>query len=596
MAGSVHEQSEALLLVEEIVRDLDWLQQRLGANTNCETATLNLARLAGGLTRNVIAPFLRNQKSSQLHVAVVGGAGTGKSTVANLLLGQPLAESNPQAGFTRHPVAYVPQDGRADWTEIPGLLTPLRRLPVNQPANLDEDVYQVRRFIPASGDDLLRQAVVWDCPDVTTWQSVGYLPRVLEIVSLADVVVYVASDERYNDEIPTQLLRLLMKSGKTVVCVLTKMREASADKILEDFRKKVLNGMPNADGVRCVAVPFLDSRILSDPAGQCGRWRQRLLDSLQHPLSHPVQIRRSTVRGAINFLDESKEELQAGIAEDLAALNTWKELVEQGRTGFEERFRREYLTNKRFQYQQEMREMLNVSLRWFERIVVNRVLPPMRSPAQEANYPHASLDQVVATSVDAWLDSIHAQTARRKDRSHVFDEISKQIAKEICISVKSLYKNSLAMLAESIDVKNKQLAQAVPQRIKKARCSLYLNVVLWLFVPPVVLYMLLPQFFSALMSWLKWPEVLGLLYLCLIICLSAKRVFTKLCIAYANDACELIMQSLQTIIATPVQECLSNWPLSNIKALSRLKHVEDKLAAGISRLKHLVFLRIDSDE
>src|SRR5262245_41979948 len=41
------------------------------------------------------------------HVAVFGGAGAGKSTAANILVGDDVAEVNPQAGYTRRPTAIL---------------------------------------------------------------------------------------------------------------------------------------------------------------------------------------------------------------------------------------------------------------------------------------------------------------------------------------------------------------------------------------------------------------------------------------------------------------------------------------------------------
>ena len=58
---------------------------------------------------------------------------------------------------------------------------------------------------------------------MTTWAAGGYVPRLIEVAGLADVIVYVASDERYNDEVPTQFLQLLVRAGKALVVVLTKM-------------------------------------------------------------------------------------------------------------------------------------------------------------------------------------------------------------------------------------------------------------------------------------------------------------------------------------------------------------------------------------
>ena len=57
--------------------------------------------------------------------------------------------------------------------------------------------------------------------------------------SNSDVIVYVASDERYNDEIPTQFLQMLLQAGKPAVVCLTKMREADAQALTEHFQKEV---------------------------------------------------------------------------------------------------------------------------------------------------------------------------------------------------------------------------------------------------------------------------------------------------------------------------------------------------------------------
>ena len=55
------------------------------------------------------------------------------------------AEANPLAGFTRHPVAYANANGRLAWPAHNGFLGPLQRLAEPEPANFDQDVYQVRR-------------------------------------------------------------------------------------------------------------------------------------------------------------------------------------------------------------------------------------------------------------------------------------------------------------------------------------------------------------------------------------------------------------------------------------------------------------------
>src|SRR5439155_24177771 len=151
------------------------------------------------------------------------------------------------------------------WPTHLGFLGALERLSRPSPANLDADVYQVRRVAPESGTlTLLDNFVVWDCPDMTTWAAGGYVSRLLEIAGLADVVVYVASDERYNDEAPTQFLHLLLQAGKPAICCLMKMREENAPAILAHFQQEVLAKVAPGT-VGCLAIPHLTPEQLADP-------------------------------------------------------------------------------------------------------------------------------------------------------------------------------------------------------------------------------------------------------------------------------------------------------------------------------------------
>ena len=181
-------------LVSQLADDLGWLEEHCRRHPE-QAAQAGQLRLAGALVRNCVGPFLDDQPATPLHVAVVGGAGAGKSTVANFLSGAPAAEANPQAGFTRHPVAYTSTNGVPGWSGHLGLLGPLQRLAEPCPANLDADVYQVRK-VPAdpSGFHLLRHFIVWDCPDMTTWAAGGYVPRLLEVAGDEMACLFEAAD------------------------------------------------------------------------------------------------------------------------------------------------------------------------------------------------------------------------------------------------------------------------------------------------------------------------------------------------------------------------------------------------------------------
>src|SRR5438270_5299476 len=138
----------------QLADDLGWLEEHCRRQSDLAAHSGQL-RLAAALVRNAIGPFLDKQPPSPLHVAVVGGAGSGKSTVANFLSGVVAAEANPQAGFTRHPVAYVHGSNPLNWPSQVGFLGPLRKLAQPGPSNLDEDVYQIRRVAVEGSHGLL---------------------------------------------------------------------------------------------------------------------------------------------------------------------------------------------------------------------------------------------------------------------------------------------------------------------------------------------------------------------------------------------------------------------------------------------------------
>ena len=94
-------------LVSVLATDLSWLEDHCRQQPALAREASQL-RLAGAMVRNTIGPFLENEAKTPLHVAVVGGAGAGKSTIVNFLVGAKVAEANPQAGYTRHPTAYIP--------------------------------------------------------------------------------------------------------------------------------------------------------------------------------------------------------------------------------------------------------------------------------------------------------------------------------------------------------------------------------------------------------------------------------------------------------------------------------------------------------
>ncbi|HXG08286.1 MAG TPA: GTPase domain-containing protein [Gemmataceae bacterium] len=411
-------------LTSQLADDLGWLEQHCRRQPD-QALQAGRLRLAASLVRNCIGPFLDGQPPTPLHVVVVGGAGAGKSTVANLLSGSAAAEANPQAGFTRHPVAYLSANGPLTWASHLGFLGPLNRLAQPSPASLDADVYQVRR-VPAdpAAADLLKDFVIWDCPDMTTWAAGNYVPRLLEVAGLADIIVYVASDERYNDEVPTQFLHLLLQTGKPVVACLVKMKEEDAPALVGHFQRDVLSRLPPG-AVVVLPVPHLSREQLADPARRAARYRIPLLNQVAVLGSSPSAARRRTVRGAMNFLLGASEHLLSAAREDIAALQGWRNIVHSGQVEFDQRYRREYLNSAQFRsFDEALIRLIDLlELPGVGRLVSGtlwvlrtpyRLLRGLVSKAfarpESATLPE---QQLLEDALNGWLDLLRKEAARR---------------------------------------------------------------------------------------------------------------------------------------------------------------------------------------
>jgi GTPase SAR1 family protein len=413
--------------VAQVADDLGWLERHCRQQPDLAPHAGQL-RLAAALTRNVVGPALDGTQPVPLHVAVVGGAGAGKSTVVNVLCGAVVAEANPQAGYTRHPSAFLPAAG-PDLPAGPGFLGGLQRLAGTVPADRDEDVFQVRRR-PAAASDPLGEFVVWDCPDMTTWAAEHYVARLLEVAALADVVVYVASDERYNDAVPTEFLHQLVRAGKAVVVVLTKVSESQAAALVEHFQREVLGKLPAPPGVEfppvpVVVLPQLPADVRTDPAGKGAAHRVPLLNQLLVLCPSAAAARKRTVANAVQFLQAAGGGLLDVARRDLAEVDRWRSLVADGKAGFERRYQTEFLAGEAFaKFDATKREVLGLLDLQGPGAVLSKGLALLRWPYTAArDFLATSLTrppavsrperEVTAAALAAWVDSLQAETLRR---------------------------------------------------------------------------------------------------------------------------------------------------------------------------------------
>jgi hypothetical protein len=469
-------------LTSQLAEDLSWLEQHCAGKPTQRRAAA-LLRFAAAVVRNCIGPWLDSQPPSPLHVVVVGGAGAGKSTVANLLSGAPAAEANPQAGFTRHPIAYTSSNDGLTWSGHLGFLGPLRKLAEPGPSSLDADVYQVRcvQADPAT-QQLLKDFVFWDCPDMTTWAATGYIPRLIEAAGLADIIVYVASDERYNDEVPTQFLQTLVQAGKPVVVVMTKMREADAPSLVAHFQHEVLGKLtyPPGGGVfATLAIPHLSAQQLADPARTGGRYRVPLLNQVAVLGSPPADARRRTVTNAVRFLVHNQEQLLSVAKHDIVALQSWQATVASGQAEFEARYNREYLASEKFRGFDEalIRLMQLMELPGIGK-VLSSALWVVRLPywgvrklfGKAMNKPEASgrpEEPILKESLEAWISLLRKEAARHSGEHPLWAHVARGFQTNLLELTQQRYQQGYGGFQAALATEVDRTARSIYEELEK---------------------------------------------------------------------------------------------------------------------------------
>ncbi len=583
-------------LVRQLADDLSWLEDHCRKQPDLAAHTAHL-RLAGALARNVIGPAVDGQSAKPPFLAVVGGAGAGKSTVVNFLLGAVVAEANPQAGYTRHPTAFLPATLSAAWPAYHGFLGPMQRLSEVQPANLDEDVYQVRRVPPSPlGADPLSEFVVWDCPDMTTWASTGYVSRLMEVIGLADVVVYVASDERYNDEVPTQFLHHIVKAGKAVVVCLTKVRVSDAEALAEHFRREVLGRLPQIGGDSqppVVVMPQMPAAMRNDPTGEGAKYRVELLNQILALCPSAEATRARTVTNAMRYLETAADGLVDVARRDLAELDAWRALVASGRVEFEERYRREFLTGESFRRFDRTREqvlemlelpgpgkyvsallgLLRLPYKYARDFLVKVVVrPPMTGLPEEV---------VCKTALAAWLDGLQAEALRRSG-SH---PIWKQLTHGFDAGLKSQVQDRFGQVFRSFELKETdeldQAARAVPERLSQS--PIFLTIVRFLVIGFDLAAIGLVLWFTIGPNW-NWYHLL-LIPLAVALTRQIVEILVRQIVDSGRNRLRNHREALvHEHLSAPLSSWLAEWPTSGGSSLERLQAVLRRVPQSIRDL------------
>lgn len=439
------------------------------------------AKFILAVARYRLAPPVGKMIAERAHVMVFGGAGAGKSTAANILVGAGVADVNAQAGYTRHPVAYFRSDlGRVDelW---PKRLGSLARHDGTEAASSDRDIYGWQKIEGDLADPgFLRRHVVWDCPDLTTKDAVYYQTRVIEIAGLADVGVYVASDERYNDELPTNFLQGVLEGGKWVVVVLTKVAPIDADQLIALFRDQVAARLKHKDRILTIlAAPSPPPERFNDLWTDAFPYGAQMREAVEQATGDLNACRRAAKRLATQYLRDRQSRLLDPARKDLGEWRAWAELVRQRSNEMVLRFEREHLGREEirqfqealarlkqifalpgyFRYLWQGLELLRTPYRMLKSFV-RRWTP---APGGGSRDDDRALDELRREM----LESLRVATATRKNRHALWREIHDAMDEDVPAMINPLYQKTRDRQRRELEQRLASLSRAIPERIEQ---------------------------------------------------------------------------------------------------------------------------------
>jgi GTPase Era involved in 16S rRNA processing len=164
--------------------------------------------------------FFYKQSTRLVWIVFVGGTGTGKSTLFNALCGKDISETGVERPKTQRPVIYS-FEGKVTSKNIPFL-----EFDVDQAYERENDSgyqkYVTGPFIIVEHDrEEFTNMVLVDTPDLDSLE-IKNRQMAEDFYLLADVSVFVTSQEKYADEVPSRFFYRMYREGKPYYFFLNK--------------------------------------------------------------------------------------------------------------------------------------------------------------------------------------------------------------------------------------------------------------------------------------------------------------------------------------------------------------------------------------
>lgn len=266
------------------------------------------ASAAAAELRDYIIPRLANLDAPAL-VVVGGSTGAGKSTLVNSVVGADVTVPGVLRPTTRAPVLICHPDA-VHWFDTTRILPGLARVQGGAATGTSE-IQLVTN--PALGPDL----ALIDAPDI---DSVVDSNRALaaELLSAADMWVFVTTAVRYADAVPWEFLHTARDRGTALIVVLNRVPRGAIDEVKADLAANLdANGLTGVEIVAVEEQPLDQGHIPAAAVQSLRSW----LTSLATNHETRARIVRQSLNGAIGDLLGRAKQVHEGTSEQDRAMS-----------------------------------------------------------------------------------------------------------------------------------------------------------------------------------------------------------------------------------------------------------------------------------
>ncbi len=273
-----------------------------------------------GLAKDILRRFailVYRRANPCLWVVFLGGTGTGKSTLFNAFCGRPLSATGVERPKTAGPVAHAhsqcPLEKAFPFPEIN--IAPITPQDMDLPCTGKAGQLAVL----ATDEIALSHLVLVDTPDLDSVEEKNH-SMAKDLYSLSDAVVFVASQEKYADEVLHDFFMKVLQDEKPYFFVLNK---ASSEATREEMLKALQGQALSIHGANLWLIPHTTPGTYDRIVGQKPfiRLKDAFFQAFNHEQAH--HIKSTAGAGATRALKKDVSNLQSSLDRETQAVNEW---------------------------------------------------------------------------------------------------------------------------------------------------------------------------------------------------------------------------------------------------------------------------------